>query len=759
MVKPLVSSRAAALLLGGLVLSAAACNTLEVTVCGASGAICPPELECCGTTCVQPSCRNDTVDEGEECQTFGDRSCTEDRFDFGQVSCTSACTFDRSSCVRFGFAASSQAPCGPATATRLAAFDGTLWTSSPLAAVVGRQREGVCETLTLPSPPALLAGVSQHAAIAALAAPPGQRQRLYALTSGAPTEVVYEGIGGALGPPSARVVSASAAGGSLYVGRTESVLTTVTSDGSSWRARSRRVPCVAGESNELRGTIARGADLVVALVSSSSTRLGVVSNGRATDEVARNCTALPYRLAVVATVRAGGRDYLIGNATPLDAPPFVGVFEVGDHTQPTIPLGERLGASGTLGLAPLGSVIEAWVGPDDGLYVLGRRNDGSQALLVLRAQRWRELERGAEGRRIADAATDGGRVVALTDHGMVTSSGQGYELTHDFELRTDACADCQVRALARAGANEWTLTRNNLWRATENGVLRIVQLPPGPFTWEPHRLAVSRSDELPWFAAWRQSNLHALFLLRDGIRDTPATQVPILENWCGANGDVRGRAEALELTTSRAHAFVAVRLGTGAADCPTSFRVLARAQTSRTITELWRGDRAIAAFATPHDGSEVALAVLEDGPDGTASLWAFPATASTPATELVTGLPGHKLRAMWADTPTSGWLAGDEGLLLRFQDGEVSAAPQQQSVSWSLLHGTGPSDLILAATSGELRHYDGHRWNTITPPPDEATLSAVFATPDELYLGLGQRVYTLRVPRPAAKGATCELAE
>lgn len=740
-----------------LALLSAACSTLESTVCG-SGAVCPPGLECCGATCVQPSCRNDTVDEGEECQTFGARSCTEDRFDFGQVSCTAMCTFDHSSCVRFGFAASEQAPCGPPTATRLSGVDGTLWSSSPLAAEVGRMRDGTCQVLALPSPPAMVVGLSGEAAVAAIAAAVGQRQRLYGVSGSSAVEVSYDGIGGALGPATAKVLSATTDNGVVHLGRNESILTTVFTNTVDWRARSRRVACVAGEANDLRGTIARGADLVVAMVSSTSTRIGVATASRLTDELARNCTTLPYRLGVVATVRANGRDYLVGNAIPADAPAFVGVFEVGDHTLPSIPLIERLGASGTLGLAPLSSVIAAWAGPEDALYVLGRRSDGSQALLRLQAQRWREIERGPEGRRITDADTSDGQIVALTDHGVVSSSGQGYELSHDTRQRTDACATCQVRALARTGSKEWVLLQNELWRAMEDGVLRIVPLPPSSFSWEPHRLAVSPADQVPWFAAWRQSNPQALFLLRDGARDTPSTQVPIVDNLCGPNGEIRGRAEALALAPSLAHTYVAVRLGLGTAECPTSYRVLARVQQSREVRELWRGDRPISAFAAPHDGSDVALAVVEGGADGAASLWAFSATAAAPV-EVLPSLPGTKVRALWADTPTSGWIAGDDGLLLQFSQGQVSPVFPMETVNWGFLHGTGPSDLVLAASSGELRHYDGYRWNAITPPPDEATLSSVFVTPEEIYLGLGQRVYTLRVPRPAAKGATCELAE
>jgi hypothetical protein len=546
------------------------------------------------------------------------------------------------------------------------------------------------------------------------------------------------------------------------------LLTTVTQNGSTWRARTRSVHCVAGESAEVRAAVPRGGDLLISLLTATTSRLGLVTRTAAGDELARSCTDLPMRLAVTSAVRVGTRDFLVGNVAPTGAPAYVAVVEVGQVTGATIATTERLGATGALGVAPLSTTVSAWAGPDDALYVLGRRADGSLALMALRGTRWRELDRGADGRRLSDGASVQGEMIAQGDLGVMRGTGSGYELAYDNTVRTDECVDCQVHSIVRAGNTEWLLSKDNLWRPLQNGAIAFRQLlndppvttPPTarqPYTWEPHRGAASPDGSVMWFAAWAQSTRQRLFLLR-GVSDRlpseaeAPTAEPVLVDPCGTTGR---QAEAIAMAATNQRVFVAVRMGAGTPECPISYRVIARAQDTREVVAIWQGTEPITALVTPKDGSEIALALVERGDH--AEIWSFAPQAGAQPKVVLSSAPANRVRALWAQSATAGWVAGEEGFLLRFAEGVGTAQTTDRPLEWMALDGTSAEDLVVAATGGDLLHFDGDTWAPITPPTQDAALSALHVTEDEIYLGLGLRTLVLRVPRRAAKGATCDL--
>ena len=740
---------------------AAGCERLETQLCPGDVA-CPADAACCGATCVAASCLNDQLDAEEECQTWSHRSCFADGYDFGQVACTSACTLDHSPCARFGFTPSARPACGTARPSGLVVAGDALWTFGKADGVVGRQEGTACTSWDLGAPLALLAALDPSTAVTVQASAVSVPMPVQVLDAGAVSPVTNSGLGSPAGPLS-RVVSARAVdGAAVYLGRTDAILTTVARDGAGWRAHSRRASC-GGTRGELRSVIPRGTSLLITEVTPSLATIGVVARGATADELARSCTPLPYRLGVVATLRVGDLDFLIGNVTPDGAPSFAAVLEVGAVTGTDVALVERLGAAGAIGLPELSRADAAWTGPDATLYLLGRRADSSKALLAFAGGRWREIKPGMEGRRIFAGAGAEDRTLALTDHGLVEWAGVGYQLVQDLAARP-VCAGCVLRAVAALGGAEWTLSKGVLWKATVNGVERLRPLGPGSFQWEPHRLAVRPGVEQPWFAAWAQSTPSTLYLLR-GVGDrfpddtVVPSPVPVVTDRCGATGR---RAEAIALTLSAAHAYLFARVGSGSSECPLRTHLLARSLDARDLTEVWTGDAEISAAAAPHSAQDVVLAVVEGvGPAGAAQLWSFSPNAAAPPEVLVPALPTGKVRALWAETATSGWLAGDGGLLVRFDRGELTATLPAEPVNWSLLSGSGPDDLLLAATSGELRHYDGQSWSEISSPAqadgETADLVAVHSTADRLYLGIGTRLFALRAPRQPAVAPVCPL--
>jgi hypothetical protein len=103
------------------------------------------------------------------------------------------------------------------------------------------------------------------------------------------------------------------------------------------------------------------------------------------------------------------------------------------------------------------------------------------------------------------------------------------------------------------------------------------------------------------------------------------------------------------------------------------------------------------------------------GPGGAATLWSFAPEPGTSPTTVVASLPSDKLRALWVETAVAGWVAGEEGLLLRFSGGQISTTLPSQPLTWVAIDGTAPNDLFVAAAGGDLRHHDGRVWSPITP--------------------------------------------
>ncbi|HRC59107.1 MAG TPA: hypothetical protein PKU97_24460, partial [Kofleriaceae bacterium] len=321
----------------------AGCEQLETRSCPGEVA-CPADSACCGATCVATSCLNDQLDAGEECQTWSHRACAAEGYDFGQVACTNACTFDRSPCARFGFTPSERPACGTAQPNRLEVFGDALWTFSRITnggkpdGVVGRQVGQTCTSWDLGAPVAALAALSADTAVVAQSSAANVAMPMRVLTADKVQPIALSGTGN-LANTLARVVSARAVAteGKVYLGRTEAVLTTVNAEGDGWRAHSRRATC-GGTRGELRSVIPRGTSLLITEVTPSIASIGVVARDARVDELARSCTPLPYRLGIVATLRIRDQDFLIGNVAPEGAPLFVAVLEVGAVTSTGVSL-------------------------------------------------------------------------------------------------------------------------------------------------------------------------------------------------------------------------------------------------------------------------------------------------------------------------------------------------------------------------------------------------------------------------------------